>query len=289
MKYLLTGASGHLGQKIATEMLKRISKSQLTLIVHSPKKGKPFKEKGMHVAVADYQDLSTLNQAFSGGEVLIYIPSLTYDLVKRIQEFENVITAAEKNGIRSIVAMSFIADQANNPFRMAPFYAYMQPRLTGSRLKFAVVKNALYADPLVPYLPELIERQHLIYPVGQAALSFITQVDAAKAFAVIATTKDLREANRSFTLNQRHPLTMIELGKIMTKVTGHQIGYQPVSATEFALIYHNDGGAELASMYEAGARGLLAPTSNDFSLITGHQPQGMEAFLATNYQSELKN
>ena len=62
--------------------------------------------------------------------------------------------------------MSFIADQEDNPFVISPFYSYLPRRLAGTDLNFAIAKNSLYADPLVPYLPELIERKGLIYPVG---------------------------------------------------------------------------------------------------------------------------
>lgn len=71
---------------------------------------------------------------------------------------------------------------------MAPFYAYLPPRLAGSGLNYAVIKNSLYADPLVPYLPELIERQNVIYPVGDQPMSFISQENSAEAIAKVALT-----------------------------------------------------------------------------------------------------
>ncbi|WP_241201831.1 hypothetical protein ACQZOR_08770 [Lactobacillus delbrueckii subsp. bulgaricus] len=55
-----------------------------------------------------------------------------------------------------------MADQANNPFQMAGYYAYLPARLASSKLSYAVVKNSLYADPLVSYLPELIARGNVI-------------------------------------------------------------------------------------------------------------------------------
>lgn len=46
--------------------------------------------------------------------------------------------------------MSFIADQADNPFVMAPFYHQMPELLAKSGLTYVILKDALYADPLVP-------------------------------------------------------------------------------------------------------------------------------------------
>lgn len=60
----------------------------------------------------------------------------------------------------------------------------------------------------------------------------------------------------------------------MTKVTGHEIGYHPVSVEEFGKIYAAEGdGAELASMYKGGAMGYLHGLSDDFAHLTGHEPE----------------
>lgn len=66
----------------------------------------------------------------------------------------------------------------------------------------------------------------------------------------------------------------------MTDVTGHPIGYQPVSTKAFADIYRSEGdGDELSSMYRAGEMGLMAATSKDFQKLTGHAPETMAAFF----------
>ena len=114
--------------------------------------------------------------------------------------------------------MSFIADQEDNPFVMSPFYGYLPRRLAGTDLNYAIAKNSLYADPLVPYLPELIERKGLIYPVGKQAMSFITLEDSAEAMAVVdfsllnTFNKDVLNSRRTYLLTQRRSYTMPELG-----------------------------------------------------------------------------
>lgn len=193
-------------------------------------------------------------------------------------EFENVLAAMKVNNVKNIVAMSFVADQRDNPFIMSPFYGYLPRRLAGAGINYAIAKNVLYADPLVPYLPELIERHALIYPVGDQKMSFISIEDSAEAMAKLALNEKLLKSNKTYTLTQARSYTMPELGQIMTQVTGKEIGYSPVTVEEFGRIYASEGdGDELASMYAGGAKGMLYAVSDDFAHITGHEPETMKS------------
>lgn len=78
---------------------------------------------------------------------------------------------------------------------------------------------------------------------------------------------------------------MVPLGQLMTEVTGKPIGYQPMTVAEFAHTYAAEGdGAELGSMYQAGAMGLFDIVTTDFARITGHAPEAMNHFLQRSYR-----
>lgn len=287
MKYIVTGATGHLGQIVVNQLVEMAGAAAVTAAVHTPSKAAHLADRGINVAALDYLNVDSMTDAFAHQDVVIYIPSKTYDVLQRITEFENSITAMKRAQVPSVVFVSFYADQENNPFTMSPYYAYAPRRLATSGLHYAVVKNSLYADPLVPYLPELIHRQALIYPVGDQAMSFITQADSAKAIANLAIKPALRDHGQVYTLTQAQSFTMPALGDIMTTVTGHHIGYAPVSNQKFGQIYAAEGdGEELASMYAAGALGLFDQVTTDFETITGTQPESMVDFLTRNYHAE---
>ncbi|MBB1079296.1 SDR family oxidoreductase [Limosilactobacillus sp. STM2_1] len=284
MKYIITGATGHLGQYVVQELSKFTAPENIRVGAHNPTKAKKFQEAGYEIAALDYNDVDLMVKAFKGIDVLIYIPSITYSVKGRIDEFENSLTAMIKAGVENIVDVSFIADQYNNPFQMAGYYAYLPARLASTGLNYAIVKNSLYADPLVPYLPELIERHNVIYPVGDQAMSFISRQDSAEVIANIAVKPYLRDKGQNYLLTMDKNYTMSELSYIMTKVTGEEIGYAPVTVKKFAEIYQAEGdGDELASMYQAAAMGLMDTVTDDFAHITGHRPTNMEEFLTNNY------
>lgn len=286
MKIAVTGATGHLGGQIVAQLMKKTSKDNIVALAHTKKHAQNLLKAGLEVREIDFQNEASLDKAFVGIDTLVYVASKTYSVLDRVKELENVLAAMAKNNVKNLVAMSFMADQEDNPFVMSPFYGYLPRRLAGTNLNYAIAKNVLYADPLVPYLPELIERHALIYPVGKQKMSFIAIEDSAEAMAVMALTPETLRSRKSYLLTQSRSYTMPELGAVMTKVTGHQIGYKPVSVEKFGKIYAAEGdGSELASMYAGGAMGMLTGLSDDFAHLTGHEPESMEHFLKRKYQA----
>ena len=162
LKIVVTGATGHLGRQIVDQLTELVAPTSLTLGVHTPSKAQDYADQGMSIKPLDYTEPATVAAALDGADVAVYVPSKSHDSFSRVTEFEHVITAATQAKVGHLVVMGFIADQANNPFDLSAFYGYVPRRLASSDLSYTIVRNALYADPLVPYLPELIERQNVI-------------------------------------------------------------------------------------------------------------------------------
>ncbi|AKP64947.1 nucleoside-diphosphate-sugar epimerase [Levilactobacillus koreensis JCM 16448] len=279
MKIVITGATGHLGQQIVNQVAQRVNATEITLGVHTPAKAAQFSEQGMHVLPLDYRNQDSITSVLQAADVAIYVPSKSHDSFSRVTEFENVIGAAEKAAVGHLIVMGFIADQVNNPFDLSAFYGYVPRRLAGTDLSYTILRNALYADPLVPYLPELIERHNVIYPLGDASLSFISLAESAAAFAQVAVTPALWTQNM-YTLTQERSYTMPALAQVLSDVSGQSIGYAPVTLKQFGEMY-NEGneGHMLASMYAGGAQGLLATVTDDFRKIMGRPAQTLPDFL----------
>lgn len=142
----------------------------------------------------------------------------------------------------------------------------------------------MYADPLVPYLPELIERKAVIYPMENAKMSFISREDSAEAIVKLAMSPILQ--GKTYVLTQERNYTMLELANLLSEVSGHEISYQPVTVEEFAVLYDQPKGfgVVLASLYQAGSRGCLDIVTDDFRTITGRQATDLKSYMMKNYQ-----
>lgn len=280
MKYAITGGTGHLGSRILEELTNYLAPRDVRVGVHTVSKAKNLTQQGFDVCGFDFFDEESLEKLLTNIDVFIYVPSKSHSSYSRIGELEKVIVAAEKTQVKHLVAMGFIADQVNNPFDLSAFYGYLPRRLAETELDYTIIRNALYADPLIPYLPELIERKNVIYPMGQEKLSFISLQDSAKAFAKVATTEQLRIPGKIYTLTQDKNYTMTELAQVLSEVSGKPIGYSPMSLEEFSETYNENGeGHMLSSMYHAGSMGLLHEVSADYRTIMGHPATDLKVFL----------
>ena len=124
MKYLITGATGNLGEKVTRWLRTMTSENNIRVGIHNLKKADKFSDLAVEKVKLDYFDLDMLEKAVGGIDLVVYIPSITYNLQKRITEFENILQVVKKAKTK-LIFVSFFADQENNPFVMSPFYAYV--------------------------------------------------------------------------------------------------------------------------------------------------------------------
>ena len=284
MIYTITSATGQLGQKVVAEAQKQLDTNEIRLSVRSPQKASQYAAAGIDVRAADYLDVDSMVAAWRGTDILIYIPSISHPSIVRVPEFENSVIAAERAGVKHFIFVGFFADQVNSPFHMAAFFAYANTRLASAGFSYSIIKNAMYADPLVPYLPELIERKAVIYPMENAKMSFISREDSAEAIVKLAMSPVLQ--GKTYVLTQERNYTMLELANLLSEVSGHEISYQPVTVEEFAAFYDQPKGfgVVLASLYQAGSQGCLDIVTDDFRTITGRQATDLKSYMMKNYQ-----
>ncbi|WP_243293060.1 SDR family oxidoreductase [Bacillus sp. FJAT-47783] len=284
MIYNITAATGHLGKQISEEALKYLKREELVLSVRNPKKAGNFLSKGVAVKKADYNSEQELIEAFTGTDVLIYIPSITIPNLPRLEEFENAVNAAEKAKVKHFIFVGFVADQEDSPFKMSPFFGYVPRRLASSDLNYTYIRNSMYADPLVPYIPELVERKRLLYPAGNGKISFISREDIAKAVVQIAIKEELQ--GKRYTLTGNKAYSMEELANILSSISEESIVYDPMSVKEFAETYDQPKGfgSVLVSLYVAASKHLMGDVTDDFKYITGNKPEDLEHYLKRKYK-----
>ncbi|ANU10951.1 hypothetical protein A1A1_18307 [Planococcus antarcticus DSM 14505] len=284
MIYNITAATGNLGVKIVEQFLDYVAPENLVLTVRNLDKAAHF-QKGIGLKQANYRSEEALAAAFSGTDVLIYIPSLTFPSIARIMEFENAVMAAEKTRIKQFIFIGFMADHGNNPFKMSPFFGYVQRRLASGSVPYTYIRNGMYSDPLPPYLPELARQGKVLYPVADQRISFISRKDLAKAIVQIAVREQLH--GKEYTLTGPKAWSMNELAELMSRISGSPIVYDPLSKEQFSELYDEPKGfgPVLVSLYEAASKGMMGEVTEDFERITGEKAEDLSVYMEREYRN----
>ena len=112
-------------------------------------------------------------------------------------------------------------------------------------------------------------------------MSFITRNDSAEAPTMLPSSLTCGD-HRQIYLRRKNRITIwLNPAGSCLRQRAREIGYAPVSLSEFADIYRAEGdGDELASMYHAAAMGLMDAVTDDFQHITGHEPMPMDRSAA---------
>ncbi|WP_436855956.1 SDR family oxidoreductase [Staphylococcus caeli] len=277
MNILLTGATGHLGTHITNQAIKQ-EINNFSIGVRNTNKVPDFWNQELEVRELDYFNKESMVKAFENIDLVIFIPSIIHPSYNRLPEVENLVYAAKTANINHIMFIGYYADQHNNPFHMSPYFGYAERLLASSGLNYTYVRMAMYMDPLVDYLPELQKLGKLIYPVADGKINYISRNDIAKGIIAIVNNSNL--LGKRYLLSG-YTYSMTELANILSDISGTEIKYAPVSLENFGNMYDEPKGFGplLASMYKAGAMGLLEQNSSDFELLTGEHPETFEHFL----------
>ncbi len=111
--YIVSGATGQTGSVVARTLLEK--GLPVRVIVRSEEKGKPWKDLGAEVAVADLQDADALTEALEGGKALYLMNPPNEQAENMFAETEKVIkafqTAIEKSSVEKLVVLSSIGAQ----------------------------------------------------------------------------------------------------------------------------------------------------------------------------------
>ncbi len=149
---LVTGASGHLGQRVI-ELLLESNTDYVIAATRTPEKLAHLAERGVEVRKADFDDPSSLTSAFAGVDRLLLISTDTLDGTDRqIVQHRNAVIAANQAGVKLVVYTSLFNPAPDSPIAIAPDHYATEQALSAISLNWTVLRNNVYTDYQLPSL-----------------------------------------------------------------------------------------------------------------------------------------
>lgn len=282
---LITGASGHLGRRVA-EILLDAGQHRIVLATRTPAKLADLAARGAIVRAADFDDPASLSTAFAGVDRLLLVSTDALDQPgHRVAQHRAAITAAALAGVRHVVYTSLTNSVPSSIMSLAPDHAQTEQTLAASALGWTVLRNNLYADNLLPSLGFAVATGKLNTASGSGAIAYVTREDCARtAAAALASTET---ANRTLDVTGPDALTSAQVAALATTVTGRTITHVPVPADGLRAGLTQAGlpaalVEALVTFDLAAARGELQSVSSTVTQLTGRAPTTVADFLAAH-------
>lgn len=215
MKVLITGASGHLGRRVAH----KLAQSGLSLRLMVRNKAQAPKIPGAEIVTADFGDTESLRRAFEGIE-RAFIVSLHQRPMERAELHRNAFNAAANAGVSFLVYTSFQGAAQNATFSMARDHFRSEQYLQESGVKYAALRNSFYMDDAHR---EVNEDGMILSPAGNGRIAWVCRDDIAELAAHLLQNP-LAESE-AFDVTGPEALSLSGLAELLSELTDRSIKY----------------------------------------------------------------
>ena len=268
MTVAVTGASGQLG-RLAVEALLNRNAGPVVAIVRDPDKVRDLAERGVDVRQASYDDPQALDRALEGVDRVLLVSGTQFG--KRVEQHGNVIRAAERAGVE-LLAYTSIPRAEENSMILAQEHRGTEEVLANSTVPHVFLRNSWYWENYLNGFGPAVESGVLYGAAGNGVFSAAARADYAEAAAVVLTTDG--HAGRSYELGGDEHLSLADLARIISEVSGKPVKYQDLRQAELAAALESGGlpteFAQVMADSDIGIKaGLLDVTSGDLQKLIG--------------------
>lgn len=268
MSIVVTGATGHLGRHVVEQLLEKVPAEQVTAVVRSAEKAADLAERGVRIAVADYDAPETFDGLFTSGDKVLLISGNEFDK-GRVRQHRVVIDAAKAAGVALLAYTS-----APGPLSaaLADDHRGTEEALLGSGVPYALLRNGWYHENYTENLAPVLAHDAVVAAAGEGRVSSAARADYAAAAVAVLTGEG--HENATYELGGDEAWSFAEYAAELSRQTGREIIYNPVTAEALTGILTGAGlpeplAATLAGVDASIEKGELVVDSGDLSRLTG--------------------
>ncbi|HEY3425298.1 MAG TPA: SDR family oxidoreductase [Negativicutes bacterium] len=273
MKIIVTGATGKLGGLVVKHLLNKTSADQIVVVARDLKKAASYIDHGIEVRYGDYNDIESLQKAFSGGDKLLLVSSSATDDTLRILQHTKVIKAAKDAQLKHIAYTGYaFAESSDRP--LSYLHASTEYAIRTTNIPYTFLRNCFYTEIFVTEeIKSAVESGVLANNAGNGKLNTVTRNDLALAAATVLTEEG--HENKSYNFTASKLWSFEDLASIISQVSNKNVVYKAVSFDEYKKILINAEVPEpvammMAGVYQAVSNGEAAKSSNDLAHFIGN-------------------
>ena len=283
MKIGVSGASGHLGKAVVSELLQRARGHQIVAITRTPN----TVVGPAQIRLGDYNQPQTLAAAYADLDRLLIITTVDPEPGRRGAQNLAAIDAAVKAGVKHIVFMSAVGTrQEEEPARGASYWRGEQ-HLMATAPAWTILRMNFYAEAFVQ-LAQAALGQGVMPGLAENRAAFVARGDVAAAAAGILIGEGHAGAIYNATGPER--LSGAERASLIGEITGRPLAFRVISEEQLRAALSKAGlpaGAvnTVVSIQASFAAGAFDILTGDVERLGGRPPTPLREVLAAVLKS----
>ncbi|AZQ36694.1 SDR family oxidoreductase [Streptomyces cyaneochromogenes] len=268
MSIVVTGATGHLGRHVVEQLLEKVPADQVTAVVRTPEKAADFAERGVKIAVADYNTPETFDGLFAAGDKVLLISGNEFDK-GRVGQHQIVINSAKAAGV---ALLAYTSAPGSLTAALADDHRGTEKALLESGLPYALLRNSWYHENYTENLAPVLQYDAVTHAAGEGRVSSASRADYAAAAVAVLTGEG--HENKTYELGGDTSWSFAEYAAELSRQTGREIANNAVTVEALGSILTGAGVPEPLAAILAGVdasieKGELVVDSGDLSRLAG--------------------
>ncbi|TWB40622.1 SDR family oxidoreductase [Nitrospirillum pindoramense] len=276
--YLVTGASGQLGQLAVAHLATIVDPSEIIALVRSDAAEAVYAAQGIATRRGDYDDRASLVAAFSGVDRLLFISSSA--IGRRVAQHENVVEAAKTAGV-GFIAYTSLVGAAAKAMVLGQEHVATEAMLARSGIPHTLIRNGWYIENFLMNLGPALAMGQIFGTSGDGRFSAATRADYAAAAAIVLKGG---YDGQTLELGGDDSFTMTEFAQTLSHLSGKPIQFVniPQDALVSGMVQAGLPGPVAVVLADADARaaeGVLLTEGKRLSRILGRPTTSYGAVL----------
>jgi NAD(P)H dehydrogenase (quinone) len=281
MSVIVTGAAGHLGRLVAEQLLERLAPEDLILVTRRPEALRELSARGADVRYGDFDDPTSLSDAFAGGRRMLLIS--TDAMGRRVRQHRAAIDAAAAAGVGHVVFTSHVNPVPGNPIgAIAREPGTTEAMLHRSGLAWTVLRFGSFAELQLPPAAVAVQNHRLITNIGDGRIVPVSRRDCAEAAAITLTTDG--HTGNTYEITGPEALSPSDLAELYADLTGQPVRVVQLGDMMLAWVLGCIGTPmtdawSITAFGRAVRRGYFDVVDPAFERLTGRPPVALRDVL----------
>lgn len=268
MSIVVTGATGHLGRHVIEQLLEQVPADGITAVARDAEKAAGLAERGVRIALADYNEPATFDALLSAGDKVLLISGNEFDK-GRVNQHEVVIDAAKAAGV---ALLAYTSAPGSLTAALADDHRATEAAVLASGLPYVLLRNGWYHENYTENLAPVLAHDAVVTAAGEGRVASASRADFAAAAVAVLTGEG--HENTTYELSGDEAWGFAEYAAELSRQTGREIAYNPVPVETYQAILTGAGLPEPFAAILAGVdvsieKGELAVCTGDLSRLTG--------------------